>query len=186
MFVCTTQNTRQIISVQYRNWNTNISVRFLRSSGMLRSYVGSSLPIFRDSLPVQSSRVRHSSWTERPDWVTLNFGKPSENTSCVKSHNSEGRKHTAAQASNLINCISMLNMYIFKTYIDVQHTLWEWSGCCMDSRGIAGRFPTEPRVFSTIVRIQAGCGETHMNFQWIFAGIISWIKRPVREAADST
>ena len=47
----------------------------LRSSEMLRNYFRSSLPIIRDSLPVISSRVRHSSRTERPDWVTLNLGK---------------------------------------------------------------------------------------------------------------
>ena len=41
VYVCMAQNTRQIISVQFRIWNINISVRFLRSSGMLRTYVGS-------------------------------------------------------------------------------------------------------------------------------------------------
>ena len=63
------------VSVQYLIWNTNISVRCLRSSGMLRSYVGSFLPMFQDSLPVQYSRVRHSSWTGRPDCVILIFSK---------------------------------------------------------------------------------------------------------------
>jgi hypothetical protein len=32
------------------------------------------LPMFRNSLPVQASRVSHSSWTERPGWVALNVG----------------------------------------------------------------------------------------------------------------
>ena len=68
-------NTCQIISVQYHIRNTNISVRFFRSSGMLCIYVCSPLPMFRDSLPVQSSRVSHPSWTELPDWVSLNVDK---------------------------------------------------------------------------------------------------------------
>ena len=43
--------------------------------GCYAAYVDSSLPMFRDSLPVQSSRVRNYSWTEQSDCVTLNVGK---------------------------------------------------------------------------------------------------------------
>ena len=60
----------------------------------------------------------------------------------------------------------MLSMYRLKICIDVHYPLWEWSGYCMDSRGIAARFPTGPKDFSTIVRAQAGYGEhTHTHKQ---------------------
>jgi hypothetical protein len=59
-------------------------------------------------------------------------------------------------------------MYTFKICVDVQYPLWEWSGYCMDSRGIAVRFLTGPRDFSTIIRAQAAYGEqtrTHTHTQ---------------------
>ena len=139
VYVCMAYNTRQIISEQYHIWNTNISVRVLRSSGMLRSYVGSSLPMFRDSLPVQYSRGWHSSWTELPDWVSPKRRKTTENVCCVTSTTAKAATSPQRKRRILINCVGVLNMYTFKTCIDVQYPLWEWSDYCMDSQGIAGR-----------------------------------------------
>jgi hypothetical protein len=42
----------------------------------------------------------------------------------------------------------------------------------MDSRGIAVRFPTQPRIQSITVRVQASHGETTENVSMIIAGFL--------------
>ena len=135
VYVCMAHTTRQIISAQYHIWKTNISVRFLRCSGMLRSYVGSSLPMFRDSLPVPYSRVRHCSWTELPEWVFPKHKKTSETGCCVTTHNSEGRNHTAAQVSNSYKLFSY-DKYVY---------IWNMYRCTVSIVGVVRLLYGQPR-----------------------------------------
>jgi hypothetical protein len=79
--------------------------------------------------------------------------------------------HRSASLS-LVKCLGKLHMYTFKTCRDIQYPLWEKSGYFMDSQGIAVRFPTEPRDFSTIVRAQAGYGEHTHAFSMTIAGFL--------------
>lgn len=119
--------------------------------------------------------------------VWLNVGKQVRiRICCITSHNSEGRNHTVAQASNLVNCWGMLNIYTFKTCTDVQYPFWEWSGFCMHSRGRAIRFPTEPRDFPTIVKVQNGYAENTHAASMTIAGFSSGIKWPGHEVGEST